>query len=428
MVGSIEDVDTEKIEPLPEYYFDPTAVINEPVVEKSNGDKREIVVGRNVHSTCLAVTEPDADDELTGDREAHMASVLARYMKSLLERTKHHLGYPYNLDFDYGALAQLQHFSINNLGDPFIESNYGVHSRQFEVGVLDWFARLCELEKNEYWGYITNCGTEGNLHGILVGREVFADGILYASCESHYSVFKAAQMYRMECIKVETLVSGEIDCEDFKSKLLCHRDKPAIINLTHVLWFTLYNFAGTTVKGAVDDLDLVIQKLEEAGFTHDSVSVSGHKFVGCPMPCGVQITRLEHINALSRDVEYLASRDAMIMGYRGFQKEVQKCLSNAHYLKDRLISAGIGAMLNELSSTVVFECPQDDEFIRKWQLACQGNIAHVVVMPNITIDKLDDFLNELVQKRAAWFQDGKLQPPCIASDVGKENCLCALHK
>jgi histidine decarboxylase len=78
-------------------------------------------------------------------------------------------GYPYNLDFNYGALAELQHFSINNLGDPFIESNYGVHSRQFEVGVLDWFAHLWELEKDEYWGYITNCGTEGNLHGILVG-------------------------------------------------------------------------------------------------------------------------------------------------------------------------------------------------------------------------------------------------------------------
>lgn len=82
-----------------------------------------------------------------------------------------YVGYPYNLDFEYGALAQLQHFSINNLGDPFIESNYGVHSRQFEVGVLDWFARLWDLEKNEYWGYITNCGTEGNLHGILVGSD-----------------------------------------------------------------------------------------------------------------------------------------------------------------------------------------------------------------------------------------------------------------
>ena len=42
--------------------------------------------------TVHAWTETDADDELTGDREAHMASLLARYRKSLLERTKHHLG------------------------------------------------------------------------------------------------------------------------------------------------------------------------------------------------------------------------------------------------------------------------------------------------------------------------------------------------
>ncbi|KAF2291224.1 hypothetical protein GH714_020737 [Hevea brasiliensis] len=151
-------------------------------------------VRQNVHTECLEVTEPDANDEFTGDKEAYMASVLARYRKILMERTRHHFGYPYNLDFDYGALGQLQHFSRNNLGDPFIESNYGVHSRQFEVGVLDWFARLWEIEKNEYWGYITNCGTEGNLHGILVGH----------------------------------------NCQ-----------------------------------GSRDDLDLVIQTLEESGFTHD---------------------------------------------------------------------------------------------------------------------------------------------------------------
>ncbi|CAD6342331.1 unnamed protein product [Miscanthus lutarioriparius] len=433
--------------------------------EAANG-RREIVMGRNVHTSCFAVKEPDADDEETGEREATMASVLALYRRSLVERTKHHLGYPYNLDFDYGALAQLQHFSINNLGDPFIESNYGVHSRQFEVGVLDWFARLWELEKDEYWGYITNCGTEGNLHGILVGREVFPDGILYASRESHYSVFKAARMYRMDCVKVDTLMSGEIDCADFQRKLLQNQDKPAIINVN----------IGTTVKGAVDDLDLVVKTLEENGFKDrfyihcdgalfglmipfvkkapqvtfkkpiGSVSVSGHKFVGCPMPCGVQITRLEHINALSSNVEYLASRDATIMGsrnghapiflwytlnrkgYRGFQKEVQKCLRNAHYLKDRLKEAGVGAMLNELSSTVVFERPKDEEFVRRWQLACEGNIAHVVVMPSVNIDKLDYFLNELVEKRATWYQDGISQPPCIARDVGVENCLCGLHK
>ncbi|KAK1683046.1 hypothetical protein QYE76_043894 [Lolium multiflorum] len=427
---------------------------------------REIVLGRNVHASCFAVKEPDADDEDTGEREAAMAAVLARYRRSLTERTKHHLGYPYNLDFDYGALAQLQHFSINNLGDPFIESNYGVHSRQFEVGVLDWFARLWDLEKDEYWGYITNCGTEGNLHGILVGREVFPDGILYASRESHYSVFKAARMYRMDCVKVDTLVSGEIDCADFGRKLFENKDKPAIINVN----------IGTTVKGAVDDLDLVIETLENLGFENrfyihcdgalfglmmpfvklapkvsfkkpiGSVSVSGHKFVGCPMPCGVQITRLKHINALASNVEYLASRDATIMGsrnghapiflwytlnrkgYRGFQKEVQKCLRNAHYLKGRLKDAGISVMLNELSSTVVFERPKDEEFVRRWQLACEGNISHVVVMPSVTISKLDSFLNELVEKRATWYEEGICQSPCIAGVIGQDNCLCTLHR
>ncbi|KAJ6685247.1 hypothetical protein OIU79_015334 [Salix purpurea] len=220
---------------------------------------------------------------------------------------------------------------------------------------------------------------KGIFMGILVGREVFPDGILYASRDSHYSVFKAARMYRMDCVKVDCLVSGEIDCADFKVKLLANKDKPAIINVN----------IGTTVKGAVDDLDLVIQTLEESGFSQDrfyihcdgalfglmmpfvkrapkvtfqkpigSVSVSGHKFMGCPMPCGVQLTRMKHINVLSSNVEYLASRDATIMGsrnghapiflwytlnrkgYKGFQKEVQKCLRNAYYLKDRLRDAG----------------------------------------------------------------------------------------
>lgn len=82
-----------------------------------------------------------------------------------------------------------------------------------------------------------------------------------------------------------------------------------------------------------------------------SVSVSGHKFVGAPVPCGVVITRKEYVEALSSDVEYLNSRDATIMGsrnghaplylwytltkkgYEGMRKDVEKCLRNAHLLK-----------------------------------------------------------------------------------------------
>jgi glutamate/tyrosine decarboxylase-like PLP-dependent enzyme len=62
-------------------------------------------------------------------------------------------------------------------------------------------------------------------------RELFPDGIIYASRESHYSIFKAARMYRVECVKIDTLVSGEMNCIDFKSKLLQNPGKPAIVNV-----------------------------------------------------------------------------------------------------------------------------------------------------------------------------------------------------
>lgn len=43
---------------------------------------------------------------------------------------------------------------------------------------------------------------------------------------------------------------------------MCYR------HITHLFQCVILN-AGTTVKGAVDDLDSVIQTLEESGFTHD---------------------------------------------------------------------------------------------------------------------------------------------------------------
>jgi histidine decarboxylase len=78
-------------ETLPVELEPPEAVVAPTGEEAANG-KREIVMGRNVHTSCFAVKEPDADDEETGEREATMASILALYRRSLVERTKHHLG------------------------------------------------------------------------------------------------------------------------------------------------------------------------------------------------------------------------------------------------------------------------------------------------------------------------------------------------
>ncbi|KAJ1287219.1 hypothetical protein BS78_03G414400 [Paspalum vaginatum] len=296
-------------------------------------------------SSPFAVQEPPVGEEAAAERQAEVGRLLAGFRRHLGERTALHLGYPYNLQEQESLsstpeLAAFQGLCINNLGDPFVESNYGVHSRPLEVAVLDWFARLWGLRRDAYWGYVTACGTEGNLHGLLLGRELLPDGaVMYASADSHYSVFKAARMYRVRCVEVGTLVSGEMDCDDFRSKLMQNTANPAIVNVN----------IGTTVKGAVDDLDSIISTLQECGFRGrfyihcdgalaglmvpfikqeapklltfekpiGSVSVSGHKFLGCPVPCGVVITRREHAAALATDVvEYLSSRDATIMGSR----------------------------------------------------------------------------------------------------------------
>ena len=76
-------------------------------------------------------------------------NIIDTYSNELKEKTSLHLGYPYNLDFDVSALNSVQNYSINNLGDPWVESNYGVHSREFEIGVLEWFGKFWNISKSE---------------------------------------------------------------------------------------------------------------------------------------------------------------------------------------------------------------------------------------------------------------------------------------
>ena len=46
----------------------------------------------------------------------HLSKIIDDYKAQLDARTQLHLGYPYNLDFDFSALHGLQNYSINNLG------------------------------------------------------------------------------------------------------------------------------------------------------------------------------------------------------------------------------------------------------------------------------------------------------------------------
>jgi len=372
--------------------------------------------------------------------------ILAAYDKLLQNKSSNHFGYPYNLKYDHGELHGFMKYTINNLGDPFVSSNYGVHSRPFECAVIDFFAQLWKIEQGDYWGYVTTCGTEGNLHGILLARECHPDGILYTSRETHYSVFKAARYYRMDAKAVPTLPTGEIDYNVLSEELDKNRDRPAILNVN----------IGTTVKGAVDNLDRILRILQmleiprerfhihcdgalfammmpfidyapEISFRKpiDSIAVSGHKMLGCPMPCGIALARKEHVKKVEQRIDYLNSVDTTIMGSRngqaalylwyslrkkgleGIKQDVLHCMETARYLQSKITQAGLTCRLNDLSSTVVLERPLDESLVQRWQLACEEDIAHVVVMPNVTKQKIDKFVQELVLCKQTH---GRIQP------------------
>ena len=59
--------------------------------------------------------------------------------------------------------------------------------------------------------------------------------------------------------QVNTLATGEMDYNHFAAELARNRGRDAIINVN----------VGTTVKGAVDDLDRILAILESAGFGED---------------------------------------------------------------------------------------------------------------------------------------------------------------
>lgn len=376
-----------------------------------------------------------------------IAKDLADFLVQIEQRSQFHAGYPYNLNCDYTAIAHFFKYLLNNAGDPYVEPDFGLHSRKFEQEVLSFFANLYKIPEDQFWGYVTAGGTEGNLYGIFLAREIYPDGILYSSQDSHYSIPKAAKLFRIKHNVVNSQINGEMDYNHFEQLLSENRSYPAIINLN----------IGTTVKGAIDNLDKVLEILErnqikdyyihcdaalsglilpfldgapQVNFQKpiDSIAISA-KFIGSPLPCGVVLTKKKWVEKVETAIEYIGSTDTTILGsrnghtplilwyavqtrgYDGLAREANTCIDNAQYLFQQLQIREYPCMLNKFSNTVVFQKPSQ-RLIKKWQLAVFEDWAHIIVMQNINRKKIDIFINEFLYEEALLdnTEDFQLQP------------------
>ena len=353
------------------------------------------------------------------------------FYRAMEKESSRFLGYPSNAVFDYSELYRFLRFPLNNVGDPFVESTYRVHSRSFEQDVIRFFAKMYRAPEDEYWGYVTSGGTEGNMYGLYLARELLPEGIVYYSEETHYSVSKVLRVLALRHIMIKTLANGEIDYEDLRETVRIHRDVPPII---------LANI-GTTMKGAVDNVDTIHGILRDFAlpsyYIHcdaalsgmilpfvkdpepydfaaeiDSISVSGHKMVGSPMPCGVVLANKKNVDRIARSVEYVGTLDTTISGSRnglsplflwsairklgeaGFREMVVRCLKMADYTIEHFREEGIEAWRNNNSVTVVFPRPAP-AVLKKWQIAVSHDIAHMITMPHVTRELVDELVRDV---------------------------------
>lgn len=356
---------------------------------------------------------------------------LNKFYKTINDDLKKFIGYPANMAFDYAELHKFMKFFLNNIGDPFISDQYASYRHQMEREVLEFFGRLTHAGK-DFWGYVTSGGTESNLYGLYLARENFPNGMVFYSKDAHYSIQKSLRILQMKYHVVESQEHGEIDYLKLKCAINSNREQVPIVVAT----------IGTTMKGAIDQVSKVqsiMKELEiEKYYIHcdaalngmvppfikdapafdfsagaDSIAISGHKFIGSPIACGVLLARKSYVDSLSRAVEYVQTVDNTLLGSRsglaslilwysirvhgviGYRNMVKYCLKNADYAVKQFRQAGIPAWRNQHALIVVFPC-SSMSIIKKWHLAPQQGLVHIVTMPHVTRDLIDELITDIM--------------------------------
>jgi len=372
------------------------------------------------------------------------------------------LGYPINMNTpseDFFVWRQqlldvgVGTFAYNNVGNPFKDSAIPYNTHDFERELILRFGKLYGFPPRNTWGFLSNSGTDSNMHGMYMGRTVLKGrtGVLpkaYFTKEAHYSVQILRDLLGLETVFVGTLPDSGMDPNDLSRKLAENPNHPALVIAT----------IGTTFKAAIDQVDRIQETLKgHSSYLHldaalfggylphtshasevsyqsksnpeavryDSIAVSCHKFFGFPSPAGLFITTKSHFDEFNElfsqihNPEYIhhvpgtitCSRDAVKPAEFYFfstssamdklAEDAQSMMKNTVYLMEQMqahFSHLQPTRVNDLSNTIFFRKPSD-QIVKKYSLATmhleinheKQDHAHVVVMPHANRKVLTEF-------------------------------------
>ena len=233
----------------------------------------------------------------------------------------------------------------------------------------------------------------------------------------------------LRSIVISSNENGEID--DLRQVMQTHRELPAIM---------LVNI-GTTMTEAKDDITKIKAVFRElaiknhyihcdaalAGtysallnlepgfdfrFGADGIAISGHKFIGSPIPCGLVLVKKNYKDRIGKVIPYIGTMDTTISGSRnghsaifmwyaikkwgleGMRQRALDCLELSAFTVDKFKSNDIVAWRNPSAITVVFPEPSL-ELRQKWQIATENGFSHIICMPGISKALISQFIEEL---------------------------------
>lgn len=374
---------------------------------------------------------------------------LVELIKRYYLKVDHSIGYPVcqqpNVSGfgEWYAKTGLCDIAVNNCGNPFDDEQYLLNSIMIEREVIQTFAPYYGIPEGKEWGFVTNSGTDGNMHGIYFGAKILQKKtgmlpIVYISKEAHYSSSRICDVQNLETRMIDFDKNGSMDIECFRKNLV--KDRPALI----------VGAIGSTFMGATDNIKEIKKVLDEvkplAYYIHldaalfggylpftkykdivsmkeqgyDSIAISGHKFFGVDEPCGLFLATKEVIESqTAAKVEYLhndmplisCSRSGLaplkfywIIKHLGFDKlkeEAETMLDNVEYFQKRFDEIGYPAWHMKYSNTIFFKRPPL-WICEKYSLAngnlpaYGGELSHVVVMQHVKKNIIDEFIDDIL--------------------------------
>jgi glutamate/tyrosine decarboxylase-like PLP-dependent enzyme len=222
-------------------------------------------------------------------------------------------------------------------------------TQKIEREVLDVIAvDIFKAKPNEFDGYISPGGTEANIQAFWIFRNYFMNNfnakldeiVLIVSEDTHYSIAKASNLLMIDWIKIPVNFEDRtISKEVFKNQLL-----EAQKNGKN--YFIVVANMGTTMFGAVDDIHLMTDVLQEnnlefklhidgayGGFFYpfsnpestmnfenphvSSITIDAHKMLQAPYGTGIFICKKGLIeNVLTKEAAYVEGMDLTVCGSR----------------------------------------------------------------------------------------------------------------